>query len=268
MDELIYQKDPFFQYPRTSLPSSEGPVAMPILYYDNSVLMAAFLVDYASAQALLAQQGLQAVRVIGGKALAVVAFYEYRRTSIADYNEVGVAIAAVPHGTQAPKLPLLSLLRSLDKAAVGFCIVDLPVSTAAACAAGRDIWSYPKFVAPIRFALSGKRFDGAVTLPGTEKHIVQLSGKTWRSIPGPLLDMVLYSRHHGQMLRTLVNTRGGARICLPGSVRLHVQDKAHPMAQRLLALGLNNRRPALVCHSHALQLRLNAGAALPEVSRV
>lgn len=263
MNSINYQNDAFFQYPRTSLMTSEGAVGMPILYYDNSVLMAAFLVDYDAAQALVAGQGLQAVRVLGGKALVIVAFYEYRHTSIADYHEVGVAIATVPAGTRAPRLPLLSLLNNLDRASVGFCVVDLPVSTAAACAAGREIWSYPKFVAPIRFALNGKRFDGAVTLPGSGADLVRLSGKPGWGMPGPLLDLVLYSRHQGQLLRTLVNTRGGARVCLPGSIRLQVKDHAHPMAKRLLALGLDNRKPLLVCHSHALQLRLNAGAVLP-----
>lgn len=71
-------------------------------------------------------------------------------------------------------------------------------------------------------------------------------------------------RYHGKLLRTLVNTRGGARTCLPGSLRVTVSDDSkHPMARRLHALGLQNVKPILVFHSHALQLRLNAGAVLP-----
>jgi hypothetical protein len=93
--------------------------------------------------------------------------------------------------------------------------------------------------------------------------MVRLAGRAGPGLPAPLLDLVLYSRHRGQMLRTLVNTRGGCRACLPGSLRLRVSGSSHPMAQRLKRLGLDNARPALVFHSHALQLRLNAGAALP-----
>ncbi|MDO8654318.1 MAG: acetoacetate decarboxylase family protein [Undibacterium sp.] len=263
MSKTAWQNDLFFQYPRTPIPTSEGTVGMPILYYDNSVMMALFRVDYDKAQALVGDQGLQAVRVFGGKALAAIAFYQYRETSIADYNEVGVAIAVVPNGTQVPMFPLLSMLNNLDKAPVGFCVVDLPVTTDAACAAGREIWGYPKFVTPIGFSLQGGRFDGAVTDPDTGKDLVRLSGKAGLGMPGPLLDLVLYSRHNGQMLRTLVNTRGGAQACLPGSMRIQVSDSKHPMAQRLNALGLSNAKPALLFHSHALQLRLNAGAVLP-----
>ena len=67
------------------------------MYYDDSVMMALFRVDYERAQALLADQGVQAVRVFGNKALVGLAFYQYRQTSIADYNEVGVAIVVDIH---------------------------------------------------------------------------------------------------------------------------------------------------------------------------
>ena len=263
MSQNKWQNDLFFQYPRNTIPTSEGDVLMPIMYYDDSVMMALFRVDYDKAQALVADQGLQAVRFFGGKALVGMAFYQYRETSIGDYNEVGTAVTVVPNGTQVPRFPLLSMLNALDKAPVGFCILDLPVTTPAACAAGREIWGYPKFVTTIGFSLKGHQFDGSVTDPATGKDLVRLSGKTGIGVPGPLLDLVLYSRHQGQLLRTLVNTRGGAQTGLPGSMRVTVSDSPHPMAQRLHALGLNNAGPAFVFHSHTLQLRLNAGAVLP-----
>lgn len=256
-------KDPFFQYPRTVAHTSEGDVELPIFYYDDSNLMALFRVDYDKAQQLVTPHGVQAVRFTGGKALAGVAFYEYRKTSIADYREVGVAIAVVPKGAEAPALPMLSMFRQLDKNTLGFHILDLPVTTPAACAAGKEIWGYPKFVTPIGFVLSGNRFEGTVSDPDSGGRLLRLSGHTGPGVSGPLLDLVLYSRLDGTMLRTLVNTRGGGKFCLPGTIRLEVESSAHPMAQRLITLGLQNARPALVIHTHTLQLRLNAGAALP-----
>lgn len=263
MNQAESQNELFFQYPRNAVPTSQGSVDLPILYYDNSVMMGLFRVDYDKAQALLAGQGLQAVRVVGGMALVGIAFYQYRDTSIADYNEVGVAIAVVPTGTAVPALPLLSMLNSPDKAPVGFFVVDLPVTTAAACAAGRELWGYPKFQTPIGFSLQGSRFEGTVTDPDSGAELLRLSGTAGVGMPAPLLDLVMYSRHQDRLLRTLANTRGGARACLPGSMRLQVSDSGHPMARRLHALGLNGAKPAILFHSHALQLRLNAGAVLP-----
>ena len=257
-----WQHDPFFQYPTTPFSSSEGAVDLPILYYDNSALIALFWVDHARAAAQVAD-GLQTVRFGNGKALVAMALYEYRETAIAAYREAGVAIAVVPQGVQQPSFPLLSLFRSLDKNPVGFYVIDLPVTTAAACAAGREIWGYPKFVTPIDFTLQGSHFNGAVMDPAGTAPLFSVRGKAGVALPGPLMDLVLYSPHHGQMLRTLVNTRGGARVGLGGSMALEVSDNQHPMAQRLVALGLKHAQPAFVSYTHALQLRLNAGAALP-----
>ncbi|MBU0806979.1 acetoacetate decarboxylase family protein [Pseudomonas aeruginosa] len=257
-----WRQDPFFQYPLTSFQSSEGNVDLPILYFDNSNFMSMFEVEYEAANAFLKDKGLTAVRFAGGKALVVVGFYEYRETAIADYNEVGVAIACVPSGVKAPCLPLLSLYQPLDKQQVGFHVIDLPVTTQAACVAGREVWGYPKFVTPIGFSLDAKRFKGTVSDPESGDSMLELSGNLGMGLPAPQLDLVLFSHHEGALLRTLVNTRGGGRACLPGSLRLKVINSEHPMTRRLAQLGLSNAAPKMVFHSHGLQLRLNAGASI------
>lgn len=256
-----WDTDPFFQYPRNIVSTSEGDVAMPILYYDSSQFMAFFWVDCDKAQKLLSE-GLEVVR-FGRKALVVLAFYEYRTTSIGSYNEVGTAIACVPKGSRVPKRPLLSLFNSLDKGIVGFNVVDLPVTTPAACAAGRDIWGYPKFVTPIDFSLRQKQFHGVVQDPAGGDQICTLSGKAGLGVTAPLINLILYSPHHGVMLRTLVNIRAKGPMCLPGSVRLHVGKSRHRMAANLKALGLQDAKPAFIAHTGGLQLRLNSGAVLP-----
>jgi hypothetical protein len=258
-----WNQDPFFQYPLTAAPTSQGDVNLPILYYDNSNMIAMFWVDYDAAQAMVGPQGLAAIRFAGGKALVALAFYEYRETAIAPYNEVGVAIAALPKGCTAPALPLLSLFYKLDCNRAGFYVVDLPVTTAAACAAGREVWGYPKFVTPISFSLQGSKFSGTVSDPDGQGSLLSLSGTAGVSVPGPLLDLVLYSRLDGKLLRTLVNTRGGGKMGLGGSIRLVVSDSEHVMSRNLRALGLENAKPAFVSYTHKLQLRLNAGAVLP-----
>lgn len=258
-----WKHDPFFQYPLSSVPTSAGEVALPIMYFDSSHLMALFRVDYEKARAIVADPALEPLRFAHNTALVGVAFYDYRETAIADYREVGTAIAVVPRDVPMPSFPLLSLFAPLDKNKVGFHIVDLPVTTPAACAAGKDIWGYPKFVTQIDFELSGRKFAGAVTDPQSGGDILQLSGTVGAGMPGPLLDLILYSRHQEKSLRTLVNTRGGCRVCLPGSLRLTVGCQLHPMAKNLIALGLAHAKPWMVLRTHSLQLRLNQGAALP-----
>ena len=260
-----WDRHPFFQYPLTRFATSAGEIDLPILYYDCSIAMGLYWVDYDKARALVTDPGLEVLRLRGNKALAGTAFYEYRKTAIAPYNESGLAIAVAPKGARVPRWPLLSLLRSVDKNPLGFHILDLPVTTEAACAAGKEAWGYPKFVTPIRFDAAGRGFEGVVSDPQDGSALMALRGRMGLALAGPLLDLVIYSRHQGQLLRTLVNTRGGARLALPGSMQLTVSPSStHPMAQRLRQLGLDGARPFCVSRSDALQLRLNAGAALPE----
>lgn len=257
-----WRDDPFFQVPLADAATSEGVVSLPILYYDCSHFIALFWVEHSVAQSCAGRDGLEAVRFRNGKALAIVAFFEYRHAAIAAYNEVGVAVVAVPPGTALPRARLLSLLRHPERNRVGFNILDLPVTTPAACAAGRELWGYPKFVTPIEFSLAGHEFRGAVQDPDAPGDLVTLAGRTGVGVPAPLLDLVLYSRHQGRTLRTAVITRGGGRCCLPGSIRLRVTGSTHRMAGNLRALGLDGARPAFVTHTHGLQLRLNAGAVI------
>jgi len=256
-----WDNDPFFQYPRNIVATSEGDVAMPILYYDSSQMMAFFWVDSDKAQAQL-NDGLEVVR-FGKKALAVLAFYEYRKTSIGVYNEVGTAIACVPKGKKYSNWPLLSLFQSIDKGIIGFNVIDLPVTTPAACAAGRDIWNYPKFVTPIQFSLQAGQFTGAVHNPAGGEPICTLQGRTGLGVSASLINLILYSVRQGKMLRTLINIRAKGRMCLPGSMRLHINPSEHPMAKRMIAMGWQDAKPAFIAHTHGLQLRLNSGAVLP-----
>ena len=255
--------DVFFQYPVTPFETSAGAIDLPIFYYDNSLCMAVFLVELADARPLVTDERLEVVPVRGNKALVGLAFYEYRQTAIGAYNEAGLAVLVAPRGSRRQRLPLLTLLGALDRNPLGFHILDLPVTTEAACAAGREAWGLPKFVTPIDFALRGRDFRGSVRDPLGDHPIVTLEGKGGVGIPGPLLDLSLYSVRNGNLLRTLVNTRGGCSSLLGGSLRVSIHPQsAHPMAQRLRQLGLQDAKPLFVAASHRLQLRLNAGAVV------
>lgn len=255
-----WNNDPFFQYPRTTVETSAGKVEMPILYYDNSQWMFLFWGDVNAARQLI-NEDLDVVS-FNGKVLCGVAFYEYRDTSIADYNEVGIAIGCAPKGTKTSFLSYASLLQSLDKRTIGFTVVDLPVTTEAACAAGREIWNFPKFVTGIGFQENGKDFAGTVENPEGDDNIMSIKGRAGLGMPFSVLDLVIFSKQEDKMLRTLVNTRGLGKLSLGGSLCLEVENKDHPMGQRLHALGLDGRKPWAVVRTDKLQLRLNSGAVI------
>lgn len=261
----VTRDDPFFLVPRHAVRTSEGPVELPILYYDTSSLFAFFMVDRARVESVLAGSGLVPALTVGGLALAALACFEYRDTSVGAYNEVGLAVAVTRPG-EATVLggwkELLATLQQPEMRRVAFHILDLPVTTAAANAAGREIWGFPKFVTDIPFRWQGQSVDCRVMVPGTDEPVLSLSGMMGAAVPSAPMGLALLSQHEGRLCRSTVNVRGSTRLALPGSVRLVAGSGPHPMAGHLRALGLEEARPLALMWSHAFQSRLNAGVDL------
>lgn len=253
---------PFFQVPRTRVKTSEGMVELPIMYYDTSALNAFFLVDKKRVTSVLEGTGLSPALTVGGLALVALACFEYRDTSVGVYNEVGLTVAVTKTGETLALggwQDLLTTLRQPEERRVAFHILDLPVTTAAANAAGREIWGYPKFVTAIPFKLHAREFDCRVMQPDGSGTIMQLAGTMGPSIPMTPLSLTLLSLKDDTLLRTTVNVRGSSRMATAGTLQMSVGDSDHPMAKNLHALGLDGARPLAVFWTHDFQSRLNAG---------
>lgn len=262
---LATHDDPFFQVPRTEFRTREGTVELPILYYDATALYAFFLPERTRVEALLAGTGLVPALTVGNRALAAMACFEYRDTSVGVYNEVGLAVAVCRDGEQLALngwRDLLATLQQPEARHVAFHILDLPVTSAAANAAGREIWGYPKFVTDIPFSLKGRAFDCSVMLPGTHIPVMQLAGRLGPSVPVGPLSLTLLSFRDADLVRATVNARGACRLALPGSIRLSAHDNKHSLGQHLHALGLDGAAPVAVMWTHAFQSRLNEGVTL------
>ena len=175
------------------------------------------------------------------------------------YNEMGTAILVLREGEAPPAVGLLDLMRSPRTRRIGMYVVDLPVTTPLANAAGRELWGYPKFVTRIPFELSGRHFDGSVMDPDGQRRIVRLHGDAGRGVPGPPLSLATYTFLEGELLRTPVDVRGAIHIHASGSVRVQIGASDHPMATRLRTLGLDGASPALVTITDRFQSKLHAG---------
>lgn len=252
-------KDKFFQIPITTKKTSVGDVDFPILYFDASCVTAFFLCDVAKVKEQLANVPLEPGFLIGKKAVVGIAFYEYRDTSIGPYNEVGVGLPVIRDREKVHRFPLLDLYSNPEKRSTGFYVIDLPVTTAAANAAGREVWGLPKFVTEIPFERSGRNFSSAVMDPETGKPIVTLKGKMGFGMLTPPMHLKLYSYLDSVELATLVNLRHGSTLRTAGSMKLSVGDSSHPMAERLRALGLNGATPSALTSTDNFQSRLNLG---------
>jgi Acetoacetate decarboxylase (ADC) len=251
--------DVFFQVPRTPCKTSAGEVQLPIAYHDTDELIAMFAVEPEPVRAALRDTPLE-LFTIGGKAHVAIVFFEYRETSIGPYNEVGLATMVLPKGARAPKLGGLDILRDPHKRGIGMYVLKLPVTTAIANAAGRELWGYPKFVTPIDVRLSDKHFVGRVHDPDSAQvDILTLEGALPPPIPMPKVELMLLSVLEHKLLRAVVEVRGKHRGGPGGSLRLSVGSSQHPMAVQLRALGLDGAKPELSIYTRGARSLLHLG---------
>ncbi len=253
----------FLQVPTREVNTSQGEVRLPILYSDASVLFAFFAAEHGRAEAKVEGPGVVPLRLPGDRALVLVAFLEYRETSIGPYNEVGTAIAVLPRGEARRELAL-DLLRPASRRKLGLHVIDLPVSTPTAHAAGRELWGYPKFVTELPMSFGEHSFRGVVCEPGSGEPMVTLEGGMGLArVPVPAMDLVLYSHLGGALLRTRIDVQA-PMVLSPGSgFQLRVGPSGHRMAQNLRELGLDGARPLLVQSARMFQSRLNGGEPVP-----
>lgn len=253
------RNDPFFDVPKTVVTTTEGEVQLPVCYYDCSHYMALFRVDAARAAAQLQDVPLEPV-LVSRRAVAILSFFKYRDTTLGPYHEVGLALLVTPRGQTQTLGAFTDLLQQTRSESLGSYVLDLPVTTPAAKAAGCEIWGYPKFVTSLPIELQADRFQARVPAP-EGRPIMALAGQRGHVLPDELPGMALvtFSMHDGQMLRTRVETRASCATGGGGSLKLTVGDSPHRMARHLVELGLDGQTPKLFQTTEMFQSLLFGG---------
>jgi hypothetical protein len=256
LGDTMRLRDRMMQEPHP-VETTAGQVELPIRYWDVSVGVGFFGADRAEAAKLVAPMGLVPV-TLRGKAIATLNFYEYRGTSIGPYNEMALTVLSKP-GEHSRVPAGVNFLVPNHLRALGFAVLDLPVSTEVANAAGREIWGYPKFVTELPVKFGERTFDGEVHDPHGEQ-ICALGGTLERQFRFPMMDLVTYTSLDSQRWRTEITTSGHYAAFAGSSLRLQLGTSGHAMRARLDQLRLAGTRPVLFLISHDYRSLLHAGS--------
>jgi hypothetical protein len=218
---------------------------LPIRYFDVQCLVASFLTDLDRAAELLKGTGLLAVSQEDGKAVVVLYCIEYRITDIGPYNEVGLSVVAAAPGDPIP----------------ANYVANLPVTTAVANRAGREIWGYNKFIAAIDVKSEGRKFS--TILRDTDNALVgTLEGTRGASVPTPPTDILTFTLLGGKLIKTVVRVLTPFHTSSGESFVFKVGTSRHPMTSNLRIVALDGARPVLVHYADPLQALLFPGHAL------
>jgi hypothetical protein len=219
-----------------------------------------YLVPAAAAQRLIARSGLEVTGPSPGRALMALAVCRYLDTDLDPYHEVAVSFVVRSHDAR-PRPSPLERVGELVRGQIGAYIHRLPVDQAFTCAAGRDIWGFPKWMTTIDIdeAATGDRQRATtVRLVDDDRHVLSLTMSAGAPFALPEQAPPSYSFDGEVLRRTPWSTSMSGTRGRPGGARLVLGH--HPMAEELRSLGLPKRA---LFTSSARQMSASFGA--PEV---
>ena len=173
-------------------------------------------------------------RIAGTLGICTIGAVQYTDCDLGPYNEVALAIVVEPHdGSPAGSMASGNLTTLIHR---------LPVNQEFTCAAGRDIWGFPKWICDITWRQQGARTD--VVLVDDNELILALGVK--RSpipVPGNEMEMRCYSWREGVLRLTPWTMRLSGVRMRPGGAEIEVGAN-HEVADELRSLGFP--KPALM----------------------
>lgn len=229
-------------------------ITVPVEVRSAAMVQASWLVSATAAQTMIDYSGLLVKRIMGTLAMVSIAAVQYTDNDLGPYNEVALAVVVEPHEDEPAQpdggipdwVPLIGKFSAPDPedapkkaGTVTTFIHRLPVNQKFACAAGRDIWGFPKWVCDITYLDRGPRTD--VVMIDQDDLLLGLSVRHGLiPLPPQDIEMSCYSCREGVLRRTpWTNRTQQVRGSVAGA-RLELGTR-HPMAVQLRELGLPKR---------------------------
>jgi hypothetical protein len=193
-------------------------VTMPVEVRDGSNATAIFDVDLAAAQAL-APAGFEVIESAPGRAQFALALVDYRDNDLGSYFEVGTILFVRPEGGGED----------------GNFITHLPVNQEFTCAAGNQIWGFPKSVEQIDVTNTDDTSRWVLTMDG--ELVLDITVPRGGSDEMPPLPMASYTLIDGAPHVTRF-TQGGSGTGMGFGDGVTLTLGTHPIAKELASLGL------------------------------
>ncbi|MER6471974.1 hypothetical protein [Streptomyces collinus] len=250
---------PFLTVPTASVPTTTGPVDVPVRYYDSSAAHLCFPVDAGAAHALLPDGTWMRPSRLGRRALAVLSLYEHRCSTIGPHAEIALSVLVDDLWRPRPYDIAADLLRRPDLRRTGRCVLSLAVSSEEARVVAREVWGRPAVRTPADAELMTRHLRFKAPEMG-----LAVEGRLGPGVRCPEPDWVLYGRRGESTVRSVARAHGRSRLHLAARVRLRLNTAAaEPLAGQLRRLHVDTARPLFVLACPQSMVHRSAGVVLP-----
>jgi hypothetical protein len=255
---IDFENDSFFklikQKPRET---SVGPCDLPILYNDASFVGVIYRVDPKKVAELLGASSPFEPLLVFGKALCSVSAFEYRESTVGAYNEIALVIQVKRKGTTPSLFRLVRDIRQQEEQA--FWVVNLPVTTQEAMAAGFEIWGFPKYVTRIDTDFASDHthvtLENEFTLKMGNPGGLRIKGQPFAN----------FTINEGHLIRTIVEVDHKVQFGAARKVKLEILGNG-PSANSMKTLGLAELSPTLAFRTDGWRSILPEGKDLGAVA--
>jgi hypothetical protein len=201
-------------------------VTMPVEVRDATAATVIFDVDLEAARAV-APTGFEVIESAPGQAQLAIALIDYRDNDLGSYHEIGTIL----------------FVRPASGGPDGTFITHLPVDQDFTCAAGNQIWGFPKSVERIDVSDTDTSSRWVLTMGGElvlDLTVPRGSG----SDEMPVMPMTGYTLLDGRPHATTFTQGGGGFSMSFGGEGVELRLGEHPIAKELASLGLP-KEPAI-----------------------
>lgn len=215
------------------------PVKLPIFYYDGEAMTGVFPAKLSRLRKYLPDKRLQPARLAPGIGVVTISCFEYRESDVGTYNELAIGIA-LNYPNHRANLPGRSLLGGVIRGQMDGYVWHLPVTTELAWKAGRELWNYPKIVAPIDFSQDDSTRTCKLSDEG--EHILTMRADRLKSTRAENLQLFTHVYQDGQPQRGEFRLRmlNSGQSIKPGAAELELGSK-HPWALELREVLLSTK---------------------------
>lgn len=230
-------------------------VALPVHVRRADAIVVTWVVPTAVAAEVLAGHeaaaaALEPVPMLRGRSMVSMPLVRYHDGDLGTYHETGLAFV---------------VRRRQGDQEVASYIAHLPVDGAFTCAAGRQLWGFPKLVADeLTIDRDGERGGHSHLVTGDGSVVATHVRRGLVPLPAREVSLTTYAACDGTLRATPFTMRTEGLRARPGGTVVRAEGDG-PFARDLRALGLDRRRPVSTLWVGQLS---GTFAAATEVKRV